>query len=389
MNDKERFDKFTERARKVLSLAQEEAQRFNHNYIGTEHLLLGLVREGDGVAAKVLSNLGVELNKVRSAVEFIIGRGDRIVLGEIGLTPRAKKVIELAVDEARRLNHHYIGTEHLLLGLVREGQGIAAGVLESFGVNLEKARAETFRMLSMWKLSDHVVINDPSSVAKYLEDAVIALEGIHNEKEAAIRRKNFELAAELSGREVALRDRIAKLEADWFREQADKQNTASKEDNISVEVAPVSPIVTGQTVEAAVASPTQAPTVPSPSVRNGAFISYSHRDKEYLERLRVHLRYFERAGALNIWDDTRIIVGSKWREEIKRAIGSARVAILLISADFLASDFIAENELPPLLAAAQEEGAVIIPTILKHCAFEDSELSQFQAVEQAQPLIDF
>src|SRR5579863_110546 len=146
MNDQ--FDKFTERARKVLSLAQEEAQRFNHNYIGTEHLLLGLVREGDGVAAKVLSNLGVELNKVRSAVEFIIGRGDRIVLGEIGLTPRAKKVIELAVDEARRLNHHYIGTEHLLLGLVREGEGIAAGVLESLGVNLEKVRTQTIQVLS-------------------------------------------------------------------------------------------------------------------------------------------------------------------------------------------------------------------------------------------------
>jgi hypothetical protein len=146
MNDK--FEKFTERARKVLSLAQEEAQRFNHNYIGTEHLLLGLVREGDGVAAKVLSNLGVELNKVRSAVEHIIGRGDRIVLGEIGLTPRAKKVIELAVDEARRLNHHYIGTEHLLLGLVREGEGIAAGVLESLGVNLERVRAATIQVLN-------------------------------------------------------------------------------------------------------------------------------------------------------------------------------------------------------------------------------------------------
>ncbi len=145
-NDK--FEKFTERARKVLSLAQEEAQRFNHNYIGTEHLLLGLVREGDGVAAKVLSNLNVELNKVRSAVEFIIGRGDRIVLGEIGLTPRAKKVIELAVDEARRLNHHYIGTEHLLLGLVREGEGIAAGVLESLGVNLEKVRSQTIQILN-------------------------------------------------------------------------------------------------------------------------------------------------------------------------------------------------------------------------------------------------
>ena len=148
MQDRDRFDKFTERARKVLSLAQEEAQRFQHNYIGTEHLLLGLVREGEGVAARVLANLGIELSRVRGAVEFIIGRGDRIVLGEIGLTPRAKKVIELAVDEARRLNHHYIGTEHLLLGLVREGEGIAAGVLQSLGVNLEKVRTETIRTLS-------------------------------------------------------------------------------------------------------------------------------------------------------------------------------------------------------------------------------------------------
>jgi ATP-dependent Clp protease ATP-binding subunit ClpC len=158
----DRFDKFTERARKVLTLAQEEAQRFNHNYIGTEHLLLGLVREGDGVAAKVLANLGVELNKVRSAVEFIIGRGDRMVLGEIGLTPRAKKVIELAVDEARRLNHHYIGTEHLLLGLVREGEGIAAGVLESLGVNLERVRAETIRVLSQSMPQSHPEMRSPA-----------------------------------------------------------------------------------------------------------------------------------------------------------------------------------------------------------------------------------
>ena len=143
-----RFEKFSERARRVLSLAQEEAQRFNHNYIGTEHILLGLVRETDGVAAKVLSSLGVELNKVRSAVEFIIGRGERASGGEIGLTPRAKKVIELAVDEARRLGHHYIGTEHLLIGLMREGEGVAAGVLESLGVNLDKVRAETSRVLT-------------------------------------------------------------------------------------------------------------------------------------------------------------------------------------------------------------------------------------------------
>ncbi|HEY7030344.1 MAG TPA: Clp protease N-terminal domain-containing protein, partial [Thermomicrobiales bacterium] len=142
------FDKFTERARKVLTLAQEEAQRFNHNYIGTEHLLLGLVREGDGVAARVLGNMGVQLPKVRSAVEFIIGRGEGAVIGEIGLTPRAKKVIELAIDEARRLNHHYIGTEHLLLGLVREGEGIAAGVLESLGVNLEKVRTQVMQVVN-------------------------------------------------------------------------------------------------------------------------------------------------------------------------------------------------------------------------------------------------
>jgi ATP-dependent Clp protease ATP-binding subunit ClpC len=111
-------------------------------------LLLGLVREGEGVAAKVLGNLGVELNKVRSAVEFIIGRGDRTVAGDIGLTPRAKKVIELSVDEARRLNHHYIGTEHLLLGLVREGEGIAAGVLESLGVSLDKVRSQVIYVLN-------------------------------------------------------------------------------------------------------------------------------------------------------------------------------------------------------------------------------------------------
>jgi ATP-dependent Clp protease ATP-binding subunit ClpC len=147
MNDKERFKKFTERARKVFSLAQEEAHVLHHEYIGPEHLLLGLIREGDGVAAKVLENLGVHLNKVRSAVEFIIGRGDGIVLGDIRLTPRAKKVIELAVDEARRLNHQYVGTGHLLLGLVREEEGIAA-VVASLGVTLEQVRTQTLQVLN-------------------------------------------------------------------------------------------------------------------------------------------------------------------------------------------------------------------------------------------------
>ena len=126
-----RFEKFSERARRVLALAQEEATQFNHNYIGTEHILLGLIRESEGVAAKVLVNLKADTQKIRSAVEFIIGKGDKPTTGEIGLTPRAKKVIELAVDEARKQSHHYIGTEHLLIGLMREGDGIGANVLES------------------------------------------------------------------------------------------------------------------------------------------------------------------------------------------------------------------------------------------------------------------
>src|SRR2546430_2258467 len=142
------FDRFNDRAKRVLALAQDEAIRFNHNYIGTEHLLLGLVREGEGVAARVLDSLGVELSKVRTAVEFIIGRGDSTTSpSEITLSPRTKKVIELAIDEARKLGHSHVGTEHLLLGLVREGEGIASGVLESLGVSLEKVRHQVIASL--------------------------------------------------------------------------------------------------------------------------------------------------------------------------------------------------------------------------------------------------
>jgi ATP-dependent Clp protease ATP-binding subunit ClpC len=143
-----RFEKFSERARRVLTIAQEEARNLNHSYIGTEHILLGLVREEEGVAARVLTNLGIGLSKVRSAVEFIIGRGEKPGSGETGLTPRAKKVIELAIDEARQMGHNYIGTEHLLLGLLREGEGVASSVLDSFGITLERARAETSHILT-------------------------------------------------------------------------------------------------------------------------------------------------------------------------------------------------------------------------------------------------
>src|SRR5881296_173106 len=142
------FDRFNDRAKRVLALAQDEAIRFNHNYMGTEHLLLGLVREGEGVAARALDSLGVELSKVRTAVEFTIGRGDSTTSpSEITLSPRTKKVIELATDEARKLGHSHVGTEHLLLGLVREGEGIASGILESLGLSLEKVRHQVIATL--------------------------------------------------------------------------------------------------------------------------------------------------------------------------------------------------------------------------------------------------
>lgn len=138
----DRFEKFSPRARKALTLAQEEAQRLNHNYIGTEHLLLGIIGEGEGIAARVLTNLGVDLSNLRLGVEAIIGRGGREVTGQISLTPGAKRVIEHTVDEARRLDQPYIGTEHILLGLVLEDKGIAAGVLQALGVTLDKVRAK-------------------------------------------------------------------------------------------------------------------------------------------------------------------------------------------------------------------------------------------------------
>ena len=142
------FDRFNDRAKRVLALAQDEAIRFNHNYIGTEHLLLGLVREREGVAARALDSLGVELSKVRSSVEFIIGRGDSATTPtEITLSPRTKKIIELAIDEARKLGHSHVGTEHLLLGLVREGEGVAARVLTSLGVTLENVRHQVIATL--------------------------------------------------------------------------------------------------------------------------------------------------------------------------------------------------------------------------------------------------
>lgn len=141
------YDKFTKRAKQVLQLATEEARAFNHPYVGTEHILLGLIRESEGIAARVLDDLGVKLTQARNAVEFIVGVGESTYPTDQELTARAKKVIEYAIEEAKRLNHHYIGTEHLLLGLVRNGEGVATGVLDIMGVSLEQVRNQVMRVL--------------------------------------------------------------------------------------------------------------------------------------------------------------------------------------------------------------------------------------------------
>src|ERR1700688_1522908 len=142
------YERFTDRARKVMQLANQEAQRFNHEYIGTEHILLGLIKEGSGVAANVLKNLEVDLRKIRLEVEKLVQSGpDMVTMGKLPQTPRAKKVIEYSMEEARNLGHNYVGTEHLLLGLLREQEGVAAQVLMNLGLKLEDVREEVLNLL--------------------------------------------------------------------------------------------------------------------------------------------------------------------------------------------------------------------------------------------------
>ncbi|MDP8960095.1 MAG: AAA family ATPase, partial [Actinomycetota bacterium] len=142
------FERFTDRARRVVVLAQEEARMLNHNYIGTEHILLGLIHEGEGVAAKALESMNISLQAVREQVQEIIGRGQTAPSGHIPFTPRAKKVLELSLREALQLGHNYIGTEHILLGLIREGEGVAAQVLQKLGADLNRVRQQVIQLLS-------------------------------------------------------------------------------------------------------------------------------------------------------------------------------------------------------------------------------------------------
>jgi ATP-dependent Clp protease ATP-binding subunit ClpA len=191
-----RFDKFTARARTVLKMAEESAKSFDHNYIGTEHLLLGLLMEGEGVAAKALQELGATLDLTRAKVLEMVGPGDPAkAVGLIGLTPRGKKVIELGVAEARRLKHPFIGTEHLLLGILDEGEGVAVGALHALGVTSDAARNKTLELLDSALRGgalDQAPIRRDNVIACRVEDDI--LEAIDALVEAGVRTTRSDAA---------------------------------------------------------------------------------------------------------------------------------------------------------------------------------------------------
>jgi ATP-dependent Clp protease ATP-binding subunit ClpC len=215
------FERFTDRARRAVVLALEEARFLNHNYIGTEHLLLGLIHEGEGVAAMALESLGISLEAIRAEVVKVVGRGKQPPTGHIPFTPRAKKVLELSLREAIQLNHDYIGTEHLLLGLIREGEGVAAQVLVKVGASLDRVRQQVIQLLSG---STGEGAAEPAgartrlvhmTVPAELREVEEQLAQVRREKMAAIDRGDFEQAAGLRDKERELARRVAELERAW------------------------------------------------------------------------------------------------------------------------------------------------------------------------------
>jgi ATP-dependent Clp protease ATP-binding subunit ClpA len=205
------YERFTDRARKVMQLANQEAQRFNHDHIGTEHILLGLVKEGSGVAANVLKNLDIDLRKIRLEVEKIVQAGpDMVTTGKLPQTPRADKVIEYAIEEADNLNHSYVGTEHLLLGLLREQEGVADQVLMNLGLRLGDVREETLNLLGVHGALDRdsartpAATGPPADTQQAIAELDAEIERVNQEKEAAVAQQDFEKAAQL-------RDRVANL----------------------------------------------------------------------------------------------------------------------------------------------------------------------------------
>jgi ATP-dependent Clp protease ATP-binding subunit ClpA len=215
------FERFTDRARRVVVLAQEEARLLNHNYIGTEHILLGLIHEGEGVAARALESLDISLEAVRAEVTEIIGQGQSPPTGHIPFTPRAKKVLELSLREALELGHDYIGTEHILLGLLREGEGVAAQVLVKLGASLDRVRQVVVQLLSGY--TGEVVAEQEEvrtvlvrmTVPAELREAEEQLAQVRQEKQAAIDRGDFEQAAGLRDKERRLLTHVAEQERAW------------------------------------------------------------------------------------------------------------------------------------------------------------------------------
>jgi Clp amino terminal domain, pathogenicity island component/UvrB/uvrC motif len=222
------FQRFTDRARRVVVLAQEEASRLEHNYIGTEHILLGLIHEGEGVAAEALDSLGISLDPVRQQVEEIIGRGQQAPQGHIPFTPRAKKVLELSLRESLQLGHNYIGTEHILLGLIREGDGVAAQVLVRLGADLNRVRQQVIQLLHAHPADEPgpgarirletveqrlTAIERRVGIGPDTSDLDEQIEVARTEKEAAVEAQDFDQAASLRDRErQLLADKAARQE---------------------------------------------------------------------------------------------------------------------------------------------------------------------------------
>ena len=234
------FERFTERARRVVVLAQDEARMLNHDWIGTEHLLLGLIEEGGGVAARALESLGISLDAVRRQVEEIIGRGEQAPPEHMPFTPRAKKVLELSLLEARALGHDYIGTEHILLGLIREDDGVAAQVLVRLGADLNRAREQVIQLLQEGQGDDDVLarvgllarrlaaIERWVGMRPVLDDLDQEIAQARREKEAAIDRQDFEVAVARRDEEKQGRAARAVREDEWTEADAGRLSLASE-----------------------------------------------------------------------------------------------------------------------------------------------------------------
>jgi ATP-dependent Clp protease ATP-binding subunit ClpC len=252
------FERFTDRARRVVVLAQEEARRLNHDYIGTEHILLGLIREGEGVAARALESLGISLEVVRQQVEEIIGRGQQAAPGHIPFTPRAKKVLELSLREANAPGHDYIGTEHILLGLIREGSGVAAQVLVKLGADLNRVRQQVVQLLYGHQGKDVTgeglpLPGDPLTRVDSLDHRLAAIERwvglrpdledldqeiarVRRAKEAAIDSQDFEASAALRDQEKQLLAARAGQEKEWAQAAAGRMPLAQELGQVKAEL---------------------------------------------------------------------------------------------------------------------------------------------------------